>query len=102
MTQEALAERAGLSARAIGDLECGVNRTPQPGTLLLLAEALQLSAEERAQFEAAARREKLERRPVSTPGASSDSDTASTASEIVAPLSFLALTGGEALLLEGV
>jgi transcriptional regulator with XRE-family HTH domain len=37
LTQEALAEHAGLSARAIGDLERGVNRTPQPNTLLLLA-----------------------------------------------------------------
>lgn len=57
LTQEALAERSRLSVRAIGDLERGVNRTPQPGTLLLLAEALQLAGEERAQFEAAARAE---------------------------------------------
>lgn len=56
LTQEQLAERAGLSARGISDLERGVNRTPQPGTLLLLAEALRLSAEGRAEFEAAARR----------------------------------------------
>jgi transcriptional regulator with XRE-family HTH domain len=67
LTQEALAERAGLSGRAISDLERGVNRTPQPGTLDLLAEALQLSAEERASFEAAARREKLAGWPVETP-----------------------------------
>src|SRR5215831_18295293 len=60
LTQEALAERAGLSVRSITDLERGVNRSPQPGTLDLLAEALQLSAEERTNFEAAARRAKLE------------------------------------------
>lgn len=59
LTQEVLAERAGLSARAISDLERGINRTPQAGTLDLLAEALQLSGEEREAFEAAARREKL-------------------------------------------
>lgn len=59
MTQEALAERAGLSARAISDLERGLSRTPQAGTLDLLTEALQLSVEERAAFEAAARWEKL-------------------------------------------
>jgi transcriptional regulator with XRE-family HTH domain len=56
LTQEALAERAGLSARAISDLERGVNRAPQPATLQLLAEGLGLSAEERAQFQASARR----------------------------------------------
>lgn len=55
LTQEELAERAGLSTRAISDLERGVNRTPQPATLLLLAEALRLSDEERTRFEATAR-----------------------------------------------
>lgn len=62
LTQEALAERAGLSRRAISDLERGVNHTPQPGTLDLLVQALQLSAAEQAEFRAAARWEKLERR----------------------------------------
>src|SRR5215467_1701479 len=55
LTQEELAERAGLSTRAISDLERGVNRTPQPATLQLLAEALRLSDEERAGFETTAR-----------------------------------------------
>src|SRR5215467_1540489 len=55
LTQEELAERARLSTRAISDLERGVNRTPKPATLLLLAEALRLSDEERARFEATAR-----------------------------------------------
>ena len=63
LTQEALAERAGLSARAISDLERSVTRAPQPGTLDLLAEALQLSTKERDHFAAAARREKLEVSP---------------------------------------
>ncbi len=63
LTQEALAERAGLSRRAISDLERGVNHTPQPGTLDLLVQALQLSAAEQAEFRAVARLEKLERRP---------------------------------------
>jgi predicted ATPase/DNA-binding CsgD family transcriptional regulator/transcriptional regulator with XRE-family HTH domain len=62
LTQEALANRARLSRRAISDLERGVNQAPQPGTLDLLAEAFQLSAEEQAEFRAAARREKLRRR----------------------------------------
>jgi len=48
LTQEELAERAGLSARAVSDLERGENRTPRRDTLDLLADALHLSAEERA------------------------------------------------------
>jgi tetratricopeptide (TPR) repeat protein/transcriptional regulator with XRE-family HTH domain len=56
LTQEALAERAHLSARAISDLERGVKHTPRHDTVRLLADALQLSAEERATFTAAARR----------------------------------------------
>ena len=67
LTQEALAERAGLSARAISDLERGLSRAPQPATLLLLADALKLSAEERIHFEAAARREKLAEKPTLDP-----------------------------------
>ena len=56
LTQEALAERARISVRAISDLERGLHRTPQKDTVHLLADALQLSAQERAAFEAAARR----------------------------------------------
>src|SRR5215470_14440076 len=67
LTQEALAERAGLSARAISDLERGLSRTPQAGTLDLLAEALQLSGPERADFEAAAHRAKLQEASNLTP-----------------------------------
>jgi transcriptional regulator with XRE-family HTH domain/tetratricopeptide (TPR) repeat protein len=51
LTQGALAERAGLSARAVSDLERGVNRAPRKETLRLLAEALQLSPEARARLE---------------------------------------------------
>jgi transcriptional regulator with XRE-family HTH domain len=40
LTQEALAERARLSARAIAALERGVNRAPRRDTLQLLAQAL--------------------------------------------------------------
>ena len=56
LTQEQLAERAGLSTRAITALERGVNRAPQRETFRLLAEALALGAEERSALEAAARR----------------------------------------------
>ena len=51
-SQEALAERAGLSARSISDLERGVNLRPHHGTIDLLAEALELSPQSRATLEA--------------------------------------------------
>jgi predicted ATPase/DNA-binding XRE family transcriptional regulator len=43
LTQEELAERAGLSARAISDLERGINRRPYRSTVERLADALALS-----------------------------------------------------------
>lgn len=55
LTQEALASRAGLSTRAISDLERGVKRTPRQETLHLLLEALALSPHKRALLTAAAR-----------------------------------------------
>jgi DNA-binding CsgD family transcriptional regulator/transcriptional regulator with XRE-family HTH domain len=51
LTQEALAERAGISVRGISDLERGVIRTPRKDTLELIAGALDLPAEERRQWE---------------------------------------------------
>jgi predicted ATPase/DNA-binding XRE family transcriptional regulator len=56
LSQEALAERATMSADGIGALERGVNKAPQRETLALLLEALQLKAEQRDAIEAAARR----------------------------------------------
>ncbi|MDP9470113.1 MAG: helix-turn-helix domain-containing protein [Chloroflexota bacterium] len=41
LTQEALAERSGLSARGISDLERGVRAVPRKDTLALLLDALQ-------------------------------------------------------------
>ncbi len=67
LTQEGLADRAGISPRAISDLERGARRYPRRDTLNLLADALELSAPERAEFEAAALRpaRPAERRPPS-------------------------------------
>jgi predicted ATPase/DNA-binding XRE family transcriptional regulator len=59
LSQEELAERAGLSARGISALERGVRHTPQRESVLRLAEALALAGEERATFESAARRRGL-------------------------------------------
>ena len=54
LTQESLAARAGVSVRAVSDLERGVNRAPRPATLELLADALGLEPAERAALIAAA------------------------------------------------
>jgi predicted ATPase/DNA-binding XRE family transcriptional regulator len=56
LTQEELAERSGLTSVDISLLERGERRKPQSYTVQKLAEALQLSPADRAQFEAAARR----------------------------------------------
>jgi transcriptional regulator with XRE-family HTH domain/tetratricopeptide (TPR) repeat protein len=56
LTQEDLAERAGLSRRGISDLERGVNQKPRKDTIALLAQALALSPSQLATFVASARR----------------------------------------------
>lgn len=63
LTQEELAERAGLSVRGISDLERGVNRTARRETASLFADALGLSGATRSTFLDAARG----RRPAPTP-----------------------------------
>ena len=57
LTQEGLAERSGLSTRAVSDLERGINRTPRNATIHLLVEALALTADEQETLEAAVRAE---------------------------------------------
>jgi predicted ATPase len=59
LTHAALAERAGLGARTISDLERGVNAAPREETLARLADALRLAPAQRAALEAAARRQRL-------------------------------------------
>jgi tetratricopeptide (TPR) repeat protein/transcriptional regulator with XRE-family HTH domain len=56
LTQEALAEKAHLSARTVSDLERGLSHAPRRDSLALLLEALPLSAQERAELEATARK----------------------------------------------
>ena len=53
LTQEELASRAGLSAKAISTLERGARRRPYPHTVRSLADALKLSEVERATLLAA-------------------------------------------------
>jgi len=56
LTQEELAERAGLSARAITAIERGISRAPHKTTVELLCAALELPPDQYATFLAAARR----------------------------------------------
>ena len=56
LTQEALAERAGVSARGISDIERGLRRAPYRDTINKLAQALELSVADCARLEAAAQR----------------------------------------------
>jgi predicted ATPase/transcriptional regulator with XRE-family HTH domain len=53
LSQEALAERAGLSLRGVSDLERGARRVPQRATVRLLVGALGLRPEEAAALEGA-------------------------------------------------
>jgi predicted ATPase/DNA-binding XRE family transcriptional regulator len=55
LTQEELAERAGVSPEAISMLERGLTLSPQRGTVELLVAAFGLSPEEAASFDTAAR-----------------------------------------------
>src|SRR5687768_1970497 len=56
LTQEELAERAGVSTRGISDLERGARGLPRKDTLQLLLSALELAQADRATLVAAARR----------------------------------------------
>jgi transcriptional regulator with XRE-family HTH domain len=54
LSQEELAERAGLSRRGISDLERGSRRSPHPTTLRRLAEGLRLGPAQHSALLAAA------------------------------------------------
>lgn len=62
LSQDALAERAAMSADGISALERGVNKAPQRETLALLLGALQLEPDQRHAIEAAATRPSRPRR----------------------------------------
>ena len=61
LSQEALAERAHMSAQAISALERGVRKTPYRDTVALLADALELSPADRKALEATAIRRRAPR-----------------------------------------
>jgi transcriptional regulator with XRE-family HTH domain len=54
LTQEELAERAGLSVREVGKLESGETTRPRPATVRMLADALGLYEPELTSFIASA------------------------------------------------
>jgi tetratricopeptide (TPR) repeat protein len=68
LTQEELAWRSGLSVRAVADIERGRTARPYRRSVALLADALELSGEDRALLAKAARTAKAEvSSPVSRP-----------------------------------
>ena len=69
LTQQELADAAGVSLRAVSDLERGVAATPQRETVRLLGDALSLIGVERARFETAARGRPLEPVPAAAAAA---------------------------------
>lgn len=57
LSQERLAERAGMSAREIGNLERGSRRAPRPESVQKLAEGLELQGDELDRFRATTHQE---------------------------------------------
>lgn len=55
LSQRELAEAAGLSERAISDLECGHHRRPYPATVRQLGAALGLEGRQFTEFALASR-----------------------------------------------
>src|SRR5215212_7051281 len=66
LSQEELAERAGLSRRGISDLERGASHAPRLETVRLLADGLELADAERTALLAAARPALLRSGPAAT------------------------------------
>ena len=68
LSQESLAERARVSARAISSYERGLRRAPYAGTLSQLIRALELSPNERHALEDAVQRRRAPRLPTGPAG----------------------------------
>lgn len=69
LTQAELADRAGIGVRTVSNLERGINTSPYPSTVRLLADALELSEGTRAELlTAAARRTSSTQHPAPTGG----------------------------------
>jgi predicted ATPase/DNA-binding XRE family transcriptional regulator/Tfp pilus assembly protein PilF len=66
LTQEELAEKAGLSTRAVSNLERGINQAPQRETFEMLVNALDVTPEERREWENARQRGRRQARELAT------------------------------------
>jgi tetratricopeptide (TPR) repeat protein/transcriptional regulator with XRE-family HTH domain len=96
LTQEELAEAAGISPRSVSDLERGINRTARKDTALLLADALNLTGPVRTAFVAAARgRAPAEEVLAARSGASAGNGSAAEATRTL-PRDIGSFTGREA------
>jgi tetratricopeptide (TPR) repeat protein/transcriptional regulator with XRE-family HTH domain len=98
LTQEELAERSGLSVKAISMLERGVRTVPRASTAEFLAAALRLDPSERRAFAAAGRApDARSRRALSRGGASAEAtrepQTAATAATRTLPRTVPSFTG---------
>ena len=81
LTQEELAERSGLTAKAIGALERGERRRPYPHTVRSLADGLALDDDERAALVAAVpSRDAVARPSIDAPLSASARDPGSASS----------------------
>jgi transcriptional regulator with XRE-family HTH domain len=87
LSQEALAARTGLTAKAISALERGARRRPYPRTLDLLASALELTAAERDTLVRLARGAPLSPSPEPVPP-----PLASATADVSAPVAAAPLT----------
>lgn len=84
LTQEALAERAGLSERGISDLERGARRAPHLTTVDMLADALELGPADRQRLLTAAR-----------PASPLDPSRSALSAAVALPVPLTALIGRE-------
>ena len=84
LTQEALAEKAGVSVATVGAIEEGQRRRPYPHTLRALADSLELNAADRAALISA-----------SAPAAEEAEDSVLTALQVALPLPPTELIGRE-------
>jgi non-specific serine/threonine protein kinase len=92
LSQEALAERAGLSVDAVSVIERRTRGVPRPDTVALLARALELGPEERAAFAAAAHPHSVP--AAAAPAASPASDAAPPALPVL-PVALTSFIGRE-------
>jgi predicted ATPase/transcriptional regulator with XRE-family HTH domain len=95
MTQEELAERAGISPRSISGLERGEGAVPRRDTVAQLVHALGLAGADRAEFQAMVVRRRPPPAPLSANSLANSSDRSSDASLHNLPRSLTSFVGRE-------